>query len=290
MYILFSQLMVSAIVNSSLYALYGVSWGVIYRTTKIFHFSHHLIFTIAGYSAALVTTELGLSFHFGLISSILSAVVLGCAIDKLLYRSLRKMQATQTTTFLASMGFATAGVGFILLFLSSNPRPLTGFPNEGVSIGAAAFTTVDIAMVVGSWSLILALIIFLSKTSYGKAIQAVGSNSEMAINIGLDPDKIYSLVFAIGSAVFGVAAFLFTAKNTAYPTMGMFPFFMSFTAVFLGGVRSIKGHALAGVVLGFAEAFGMVILPGEFKSMIVFGVLIFVIILKPEGLLSGSRG
>jgi branched-chain amino acid transport system permease protein len=70
----------------------------------------------------------------------------------------------------------------------------------------------------------------------------------------------------------------------------MFPFFMSFTAVFLGGVRSIKGHALAGVVLGFAEAFGMVVLPGEFKSMIVFGLLIFVIILKPEGLLSGSRG
>ncbi len=290
MYILFSQLMVSAIVNASLYALYGVSWGVIYRTTKIFHFSHHLIFTVAGYSAALVTTELGFSFPFGLLSSIVSAVVLGCAIDRFLYKTLRKIQATQTTTFLASMGFATAGIGLLMLLLSSNPRPVTGFPNVSLSIGAAGFTTIDVVMVLGSWSLIALLILFLSKSNYGKAIQAVGSNYEMAINIGLDPDKIYTIVFAIGSAIFGIGAFLFTAKNTAYPTMGMLPFFMAFTAVFLGGVKSIKGHALAGVVLGLTETLGMVLLPGEFKSMIVFGVLILVIIVKPEGLISGSRG
>ena len=290
MYVLVCQLLVNGIVTASLYALYGVSWGVIYRTTRIFHFSHHFVFAVAGYSAALVTKELGLPCVFGLVASVLAAVLLGCGIDAVLYRNLRKLKATQTTTFLSSMGFATAGVGIILLVFSSNPRPLAGFPVAILSIGPATFTTVDVTMILASWAIIAFLLMFLSRSKYGKAIQAVGSNAEMAVNIGISSDRIYTLVFALGSAIFGVAAFLYTAKNTAYPMMGMLPFFMSFTAVFLGGVTSIKGHALAGFILGMAETLGMIFLPGEYKIMIVFGILIVVIIIKPEGLLSGKRG
>lgn len=290
MYVLVSQLLVNGIVTASLYALYGVSWGVIYRTTRIFHFSHHLVFAVAGYSAALVTKELGLPCLVGLMASISAAVILGCGIDAVLYRNLRRLKATQTTTFLASMGFATAGIGIILLLFSSNPRPLAGFPVVLLSVGPATFTSVDLTMIIVSWIIIACLLIFLSKSKYGKAIQAVGSNSEMAINLGINSDRIYTLVFALGSAIFGIAAFLSTAKNTAYPTMGMLPFFMSFTAVFLGGVSSIKGHALAGFILGMAETLGMIFLPGEYKIMIVFGILIVVIIIKPEGLLSGRSG
>ena len=290
MYVLISQLFVNGIVTASLYALYGVSWGVIYRTTRIFHFSHHFVFAVAGYSAALVTKELGMPCLIGLVASVLAAVILGCGIDAILYRTLRRLKATQTTTFLSSMGFATAGVGIILLLFSSNPRPIVGFPVVILSIGPATFTTVDVTMVLASWVIITCLLVFLSKSKYGKAIQAVGSNAEMAANIGINSDRIYTLVFALGSAIFGMAAFLFTAKNTAYPMMGMLPFFMSFTAVFLGGVTSIKGHALAGFILGMTETLGMIFLPGEYKIMIVFGILILVIIIKPEGLLSGRRG
>ncbi len=290
MYVLISQLLVNGIVTASLYALYGVSWGVIYRTTRIFHFSHHLVFVIAGYASSLVTTELGLSYGIGLLASLAAAVALGCSVDGLLYRNLRRLQATQTTTFLSSMGFATAGVGLILLLLSSNPRPLTGFPVVMLALGPANFTTVDLVMVAVSWLLIAAVLAFLAKSKYGKAIRAVGSNAEMAANLGLSIDRVYSLVFAIGSALFGIGAFLYTAKNCAFPMMGMLPFFMSFTAVFLGGVNSIGGHAAAGVVLGLAETLGMILFPGEYRIMLVFGLLLVVIILKPEGLIRARRG
>jgi branched-chain amino acid transport system permease protein len=112
----------------------------------------------------------------------------------------------------------------------------------------------------------------------------------MSKNLGLTIDRVYLLVFGIGSGLFGVGAFLYTAKNCAFPTMGMLPFFMSFTAVFLGGVTSIAGHAVAGAVLGLAETLGMIFLPGEYKIMVVFGLLLIVIIIKPEGLLSRKRG
>lgn len=143
----------------------------------------------------------------------------------------------------------------------------------------------DLTLVIGCWVMIGSLLLFLSKSKYGKAVLAVGSNAEMARNLGLNIDRIYLIVFAIGSILFGVAAFFFTAKNVAVPTMGMVPFFMAFTAVFLGGVNSILGHALAGVVIGFSESLGMLIMPGEYKVMIAFAILFVVIVIRPVGLI-----
>jgi branched-chain amino acid transport system permease protein len=285
-----AQLLIQGLITASFYALAGVTWGIIYRTTLTFHFSHQLVFTIAGYTAALLTAELKLHFILAFFCSIATAIALGCSIEAFLYRRLREMRATKATTFLSSLGFATAGTAIILLLFSSNPRSLKGFPVKTLSIGDVFFTTADVAMVAVSLISVGLLLLFLRKSRYGKVIRAVGSNSEMAYNLGLDINKIYLVVYAIGSALFGVAAFLFTLKNVAYPTMGVFPFFMSFTAVFLGGINSIAGHALAGFILGMAENLGMIILPGEYKIMIAYGILFIVILFKPEGLLGSKRG
>ena len=290
MNVLLSQLLVNGIATASLFALAGVSWGIIYKTTRTFHYSHQLVFSVAGYAAALVITQLRLHFIFGLIASILVATLLGCAIEAYLYRRLRAKGATQTTVFLGSLGLATAGIAILLVVFSSTPRPLEGFPVIMMSIGKANFTSADLMMVIVSWVLIGLLLLFLGKSSYGKAIRAVASNAEMSKNVGINIDKIYVLVFGIGSALFGAGAFLFAAKNVAFPTMGGLPFFMSFTAVFLGGVNSIVGAALAGFILGVAENLGMMIFPGEYKVMIVYAILFVVILIKPEGLLSSNRG
>lgn len=228
------QLLVNGFVTGSFYALAGVSWGIIYRTTRIFHFSHHLVFAISGYTAVLVTTQFHLPYIFGFLAAIAVAPVLGCSIDAFLYRRLRMVGATQATTFLASLGLGTAGVAFLLLVFSSDPRSLGKGPAKALSIGPANFTSDDLIMAVGSWIMIGLLLLFLAKSRYGKAIRAVGSNSEMAKNLGLNIDKLYLLVFGIGSVLFGGASFLYTAKNVAVPTMGLPTFFMSFTAVFLG--------------------------------------------------------
>jgi branched-chain amino acid transport system permease protein len=280
--------MAQGIIAASFYALAGVSWGIIYRTTLTFHFSHLLVFAVAGYAAAIVGSEV--HFLLGFLSAVAAAVLLGCGIDAFLYRRLRRTSATKATTFLASLGFATAGVAVLLLIFSSNPRSLKGFPVKPLSVGPVFFTSADVAMVLVSLLSIGLLLLFLEKSRYGKVIRAVGSNREMALNVGINIDRIYLLVYAIGSALFGVAAFLFTAKNVAFPTMGIFPFFMSFTAVFLGGVSSVWGHALAGVLLGMAENLGMAFLPGEYKIMIAYGILFVVILIKPEGLLGSRRG
>ncbi len=290
MRVLIIQLMVNGLITASFYALAGVTWGIIYRTTHIFHFSHHLVFSVAGYAAILITAQAHVPYFFGFFGAAGAAVLLGCGIDAFLYRRLRRARATQATTFLASLGFGTAGVAILLLAFTSSPRRLEGFPTKVLSIGDAFFSVADLTMVIVSWMMIGLLLWFLAKSRYGKAIRAVGSNAEMSRNVGLNIDRIYLLVFAIGSGLFGVAAFLFIAKNVAYPTMGILPFFMSFTAVFLGGVASIPGHALAGFILGFAESLGMLVLPGEYKTMIAFAILFVVIVIRPGGLIGFKRG
>ncbi len=289
MKVLVIQLLVNGLIAASFYALAGVSWGVIYRTTHIFHFSHHLVFSVAGYAAIMISSA-GIPYYFGFPAAILTGALLGCAIDAGLYRRLRRSGATQATTFLASLGFGTAGVAVLLFVFSASPRRLAGFPTKVLSVGDAFFSVADVANVVVSWALIALLLVFLSRSKYGKAIRAVGSNAEMSRNVGLNIDRLYLLVFAIGSGLFGAAAFLFAAKNVAYPTMGIHPFFMSFTAVFLGGVGSIPGHALAGFILGMAESLGMLVLPGEYKTMIAFAILFVVIVIRPQGLIGFKRG
>jgi branched-chain amino acid transport system permease protein len=290
MRVLIIQLFVNGFITASFYALVGVTWGVIYRTTHIFHFAHHLVFAVAGYAAVMITAQSQLNYFFGFFAAVGAAVLLGCGIDAFLYRRLRRAGATQATTFLASLGFGTAGVAILLLAFTSSPQRLVGFPTKVLSIDDAFFSVADLTMVIVSWTMIGLLLLFLAKSRYGKAIRAVGSNAEMAKNVGLNIDRLYLLVFAIGSGLFGVAAFLFTAKNVAYPTMGILPFFMSFTAVFLGGVPSIPGHALAGFILGLAESLGMLVLPGEYKTMIAFAILFVVIVIRPEGLIGFRQG
>jgi branched-chain amino acid transport system permease protein len=282
--VLIFQLLINSIVAASLFALSGVSWGIIYSTTRTFHFSHSLVFTVAGYAAVLLTSQTKLPYSLGLLAAVSSAVILGCSIDTWLYRRLRSKGATQATIFLSSLGLATAGMALILLFFSSNPRPLKGFPVIDLSIEGGGFTTADLLMVTVSWLMIGFLILFLKKTNLGKAIRAVASNSEMAKNVGIDINRTYSLVFGIGSGLFGIASFLFAVKYVASPTMGMYPFVMAFTCVFLGGVHSIPGIVLAGTLLGFAENFGMILLPGEYKIMITYAILFVVILVRPEGL------
>ena len=186
MRVLIIQLFVNGLITASFYALAGVTWGVIYRTTHIFHFSHHLVFSVAGYAAVMITAQAQLPYFFGFFAAVGAAALLGCGIDAFLYRRLRMAGATQATTFLASLGFGTAGVAILLLAFTSSPRRLVGFPTKVLSIGEAFFSVADLTMVIVSWTMIGLLLLFLAKSRYGKAIRAVGINAEMARNVGLN--------------------------------------------------------------------------------------------------------
>ncbi|HAM59166.1 MAG TPA: branched-chain amino acid ABC transporter permease [Candidatus Rokubacteria bacterium] len=280
-----AQLATNGLISGSLYALLGVSWGLIFATTKIFHFAHALTLTVAVYAAVLAVGQWG----WGLPAGFLLAAVVGClfgvATERVVYRPLRRVNATSLNIFLASLGLLIAGESAVLIVFGPQARDLPGFPISGIALGPVAFTTVEGLWLAGSWALLLLLIAWLWWTRYGRAIRAVASNRELAQCVGIDPERMSLLVFGIGSALVGLGGMLLALRDTVSPTIGVQPVLTAFIAVFLGGIGSIPGAVLGGLVLGLAENMGGLLLPGHWQGVIAFVVLFSVLVFRPTGLL-----
>ena len=283
-----AQLAANGLIAGSLYALLGVSWGLIFATTKIFHFAHALTLAVATYGAVLVVERAGLGLPLGFVVAALAGCLFGLAIEVGVYRPLRRANATQLNIFLASLGFLIAGESVLLILFGPEARTLPGFAVEGIAIGPVAFTTIEALWIVASWVLVLALVAWLRFTRWGRAIRAVASNPELAQCVGVDRARVFVLVFAVGSTLAGIGGALIALRDTASPFMGVQPVLAAFIAVFLGGIGSIPGAIAGGLVLGFAENMGGLLLPGHWQGVIAFVVLFVVLVVRPSGLF-GAR-
>jgi len=285
---LFVQLLARGLIAGSLYALLGVSWGIIYNTTRTFHFAHGLIYTVTAYVIVLLA-QTGLHLAASILLGLVAAIALGCAIEYFAYRPMREKGGSQLSIFLTAMGIMIAGQSLVHLLFGPDSRPLTGFPEVVVPLGPITITTVDLVTVGASWLIILTLFLYLGKSKTGMMIRAVASNPEKALFIGIDSKKIFVVVFGLGSLLMGFGAFLGALDKPANPYIGLNAILVSFIVVFLGGVGSLVGAVLGGLVLGVAESLILMILPTEYKVIVTFSILFLVILFKPEGLLGDKN-
>ncbi len=281
---LFLQLLVRGIITGSLYALLGVSWGIIYNTTRTFHFAHGFIYTLASYAVLLLVGS-SLPLVPSILLGLVAAVAAGCAVELLAYLPMRRRNASQLSIFLTALGIMIAGQSLIHLLFGPDSRPLKGFPEGIIDIGAITFTTLDLFTVILAWIVVALLFFFLARTKVGMMIRAVSSNPEKATFIGIDSGKVFVLVFAIGSLLAGIASVLSTLDKPANPNIGLQALLIAFITVFLGGVGSLRGTIIAGLILGIAESLVIMVLPTEYKVIVTSFILFVVILIKPEGLL-----
>lgn len=282
---LFEQLLVSGIVVGSSYALIAVSFGIIYSTTRVFHFAHSIVYAVTAYAAVVAVDNLGLPLFPAALVGLVAAVVLGLLIETVFYRPMRKAGATLLGIFLVSLGITIAGPNLLQIIFGPINKPLPGFNVHTHAQGSVTYTNLDILKVILGWALIAVLVVFQERTKFGRAITAVRTNREMAAAVGISPTRIYLLVFGIGSLLVGVASLLFTVNGVASPQMGLQPVLIGFIAVFLGGIGSTTGAALGGLMLGLASNLSGLWLSSDFSSAVVFGVLFLLLIVRPQGLL-----
>ena len=278
------QLLVRGVITGSVYALLGVSWGVIYNTTKAFHFAHGFVYTFTAY-VTILCAKLGLPIIASLPAGLAGGVLLGCAIERFAYQPIRDRNASPLTIFLTAMGIMIAGQSLIHLLYGPDSNPLHAMAEVTLNLGPATFTNVDILAVGSSWLAMGLLWIFLKYSKAGVMIRAVSSNPEKALFIGIDSKKIFVLVFAIGSGLVGVASLVSLLEHPANPQIGLHAILIAFVSVFLGGVGSLPGAALGGFILGVLQSMVLVFLPTEYKLVVTYALLFVVIIMKPEGLL-----
>ncbi len=284
------QYCINGISIGSIYAIIALGYTMVYGIAKMLNFAHGDIIMVGAYICYCVTNYLGMPPILGILASMAVCTLLGIVIEGLAYKPLRG------TPSLAVL-ITAIGVSYFLqnaaqLIWGSNPKSFTSVVSTikpFLLFGSLTITGEVLVTVVVSVVIMLALTWFTTSTRIGKSMRAVSEDRDAAQLMGINVNKTISITFAIGSALAAVAGVLMCSSiPVLQPTTGSMPGIRAFTAAVLGGIGSIPGAMLGGVLLGIIETFAKAFLSTQFSDAIVFGVLIIILLVKPAGLL-GKR-
>ena len=281
------QYLINGISIGSVYAIIALGYTMVYGIAKMLNFAHGDVIMVGAYISFCVTSYLGLPAWVSVIAAVVVCTLLGITIEGLAYKPLRG------TPSLAVL-ITAIGVSYFLqnaaqLIWSSSPKnftsvvtmnPISLFEGRLVITGEVLLTVVVSALVM------VGLTLFTSKTRTGKAMRAVSEDRAAAQLMGINVNQTISTTFAIGSALAAVAGVLLCSTvPTLMPTTGSMPGIRAFTAAVLGGIGSIPGAMIGGLLLGVIEILGKAYISTELGDALVFAVLIVVLLFKPAGLL-----
>jgi len=279
------QLSINSIIAGSIYALIAISFIIIYRTIKFFHFAHGIVYTTGAYLAYVLVIKAGLNPVFSFFLSILLASLLGILIDRLVYYPLRQRKATNLVFLLASFGIFIFIQNLLQLIFGAQILTLrTGPVKEGYHIFSAVITPIQITIIIVSICLVLILWLFIQRSKLGKAMRAVADDPVGASVVGIHSEKIILASFAIGSALAGAAGILISYETNIEPTMGMPAILKGIIASIIGGIGSIPGAVFGGYFLGLAENLGIWKIQAGWKDCIAFVILIIFLLFRPGGI------
>ena len=281
------QYLINGISIGSVYAIIALGYTMVYGIAKMLNFAHGDVIMVGAYISFCVTNYLGLPAIVSVVVSMAVCTVLGIVIEGLAYRPLRG------TPSLAVL-ITAIGVSYFLqnaaqLIWSSAPKNFTSVVTMApISLfdGRLVITGEVILTVIVSVIVMIGLTLFTSKTRTGKAMRAVSEDRAAAQLMGINVNQTISTTFAIGSALAAVAGVLLCSTvPTLQPTTGAMPGIRAFTAAVFGGIGSIPGAMLGGILLGIIETFSKAYISTQFSDAIVFSVLIIILLVKPAGLL-----
>ena len=277
--------LINGISLGSVYAIIALGYTMVYGIAKMLNFAHGDVIMIGGYMAFCSTSYLGWPVIPSVLFSIFVCTILGMIIEKLAYKPLR--EASSLAVLITAIGVSYFLQNAALLIWSSNPK---AFPNmvslPNLVIGNVQISSVAIVTIIASIIIMIALTMFTSRTKLGKAMRAVSEDKGAAQLMGINVNATISMTFAIGSGLAAIAGVLLcSAYPTLMPTTGAMPGIKAFTAAVFGGIGSIPGAMLGGILLGIIEIFAKAYISTQLSDAIVFAVLIIVLIVKPTGLL-----
>jgi branched-chain amino acid transport system permease protein len=283
-----SQILLDSLIAGSIYALVALGFGLVYSTAGFFHFAHGAVYAAGAY-LVFSAWSAGLSLYFAVPLAIVGGMLIGMLMEIGIYRPLRRKRASNLTLLIASLGMFIVGQNLISLIFGDDTKTLrTGLVSEGIPILGARLTKVQLGIITSSVLLIGCCWFLLKKTKIGRAMRAVADDPQLAAIRGINVDRVILFAFAVGSALVVTAATLVALDSDMTPMMGFYALLVAVVAVIAGGIGSIPGAALGGLLIGAAEQLGAWRLPTEWQQTIVFSILILFLTFRPQGFLGRS--
>lgn len=271
--------------TGSIYALIALGYTMVYGIAKMINFAHGDIIMVGAYTLYIGIALLHLPVIAAMLLTAVVCSVLGVLIEKIAYKPLRN--APPLAVLITAIGMSYFLQSVALLIFSSTPIPFKSVINlDSVQVGSVNISGITIVTLAVTTVIMVALTLFINKTKAGSAMRAVSEDRGAAELMGINVNGTISMTFAIGSALAAVAGILYICQyQSLRPTLGALPGIKAFVAAVLGGIGSVPGAMLGGIVLGLIESLSKAYISTELADAIVFGVLVVVLLVKPSGLL-----
>lgn len=287
----FLTYLINGISLGSVYAIIALGYTMVYGIAKMLNFAHGDIIMVGGYVSYFAASKAGLPPIVCLLLAMASCTLLGILIERLAYRPLRS--AVSLAVLITAIGVSYFLQNGAQLLWTSNPRVYASLVSVGkLSLfgGQLVISGETIVTVLACIVIMIGLSFLTKKTKLGKAMRAVSEDRGAASLMGININLTISATFAIGSALAAVAGVLLcSAYPTLMPTTGSMPGIKAFTAAVFGGIGSIPGAFLGGILLGVIEKLSQAYISTQLSDAIVFAVLIIVLLFKPSGLLGKAE-
>jgi branched-chain amino acid transport system permease protein len=278
------QQVLNSLQLGSIYALIALGYTLVYGVLRLINFAHGDVFMVGSYTALFCAVWLHLPLAAILPLTFVSIAFLGVLIERLAYRPLRA--APRVSAVITALAVGLFLETFILAAVGPEPKHFPALlPTFVYVLGPLTTTNIQLVIVIASVALMIAVDRFVEKTRIGMAMRALSWDKTIAPLLGIDVDRIISITFAFGAGLASIAGiFVGLAYPVIDPYMGVMVGWKAFVSAVVGGIGSVRGAVIGGFLLGTVEIMSTAFLPSTWKDMIVFGLLLLILLIKPQGL------
>ena len=275
--------MINGLSTGGMYALVAIGYTMVYGIAKMINFAHGEIIMVGAYLTYVVFSVLGMPV-VAIIASIAGCALLGVVTEKVAYKPLRNSSSLSVLITAIGVSYLLQNL-FLILFGSAAITFPDFLPSGQLELLGLSISYVSLLSLILTFACTILLLLFINKTKLGKAMRAVSEDKGAAELMGINVNNTISMTFAIGSGLGAVAGIIYgLSYSLINPYLGAMLGIKAFIAAVLGGLGSIQREMIGGLIIGVAEAFTVSYISSTFSDAVVFGILIFILLVKPAGL------
>jgi len=276
------------VANGCIYILLATGLNLIFGVMKLVNFAHGQLLMIGAYVAFAASTALGLNAYLSILVAMVAIALIGAGLERLTFR--RVLGTDKLNEIFVSLGLIYVFENVAVLLWGNKHKQITSpFQGLGLSLGEVSISYDRLLAILVVTAILIALFVLIKKTKIGLAMRATSQRSDTSMLMGINIERVYIFTFALGAALAGAAGTLYGIIYSFYPGIGALPTIKAFAIIMLGGLGSIPGAIIGGLLYGIAENAAVYFLGGIWQDAIAFALLIIVLVIRPTGIF-GEKG